>query len=294
MTALASETRNDEAPETPGVSFGRSADGMTVALVGETAFAMAPAPDGRHFLVTGWRTRRPMEEWTRDDFYGHSGELSGVAAFRNAVLEQAEHQREKQALGRREARIAASTPWGASQGASIYADGVVFYDTPSHGGFHLSTERNAKVPPVLRADGSWYEEDECWAIVAITFPHLFTGFERRCAERTVKDSWPDAWEKIFGTILGPGESRERDRRGFEEAHANDWVVIAAITSNHEPGFVECVATRGGKRGQAVEERRFLVPSTEYRVGQFGFVSDEVRHRAWDGPSDFAGRRGRGS
>ena len=58
------------------VSFGRSADGLLVALVGDTAFAMAPAREGRHYLVTGWRIHRPMSEWTRSDFYGHSGELA--------------------------------------------------------------------------------------------------------------------------------------------------------------------------------------------------------------------------
>ena len=291
MNALIPSNDSAETPEIPGVSFGRSADGMDVALVGETAFAMVPARDGRHFLASGWRIRRPMSEWMRSDFYGHSGELADAAAFRNAVLEHAEHLREKQALGRREARIATNTPWGASQGTTIYADGVVFHNTAGHGGFHLSDDRNGQIHQTLRADGGWYEEDECWAIVAIHFPHLFTSFERRCAERTLKDSWPDAFERIFGRILGPGESRERDRIAFEKQHAGDWIVVAAITSEQEKGFVECIATRGGKRGH-VEERRFLVPSTEYRVGQFGFVIDEARHRAWDGPSDFAGRRGR--
>ncbi|WP_192355624.1 DUF7007 domain-containing protein [Mesorhizobium mediterraneum] len=292
MTVLASAVRNDETPGFPGVSFGRSADGMAVALVGETAFAMAPARDGRHYLVTGWRIRRPMEEWTRSDFYGHSGVLADDEAFRSAVLEQGEHQREKKALGRHEARIAASTPWGPSQGATVYADGVVFHDTAGHGGFHLSTELNAQINPMLRADGGWYEEDEAWAIVAIHFQHLFTSFERRSAERTVKDSWPDAWETIFGTILQPGESFEKDRRAFEKDHADCWIVISAITSDHEQGFVEVVATRGGEREVSAGERRFLVPSTEYRVGRLGFVIDETRHRAYDGPSSFAGWRGR--
>ncbi len=291
MSVPISPKDNTETPEIAGVSFGQSGDGLAVALVGETAFAMVPAREGRHYLATGWRIRRPMSEWTLSDFYGHSGELADAAAFRNAMLEQAEHQRELRALGRREARIAASTPWGSSQGATIYADGIVFHDTAGHGGFHLSAERNEKIHQTLRADGGWYEEDECWAIVAIHFPHLFTSFERRCAERTLKDSWPDAFERIFGRILGPGESRERDRIAFEKQHAGDWIVVAAITSEQEKGFVECIATRGDKRGH-VEERRFLVPSTEYRVGQFGFVIDEARHRAWDGPSDFAGRRGR--
>jgi uncharacterized protein DUF7007 len=84
-------------------------------------------------------------------------------------------------------------------------------------------------------------------VVAITFPHLFTAFERRWAERTIKDSWPDAWETIFGAILKPGESYEKDRRAFEQAHARDWIVVSAITSKHAPGFLETVATPGQAR-----------------------------------------------
>ncbi len=173
MISLTSRHPNDEAPGFPGVSFGRSADGMAVALVGEHDFAMAPAGDGRHYLVTGWRIRRPMDAWQRDDFYGHDGDLADEVAFRARVLEQAEHQREERALGRREARVTASTPWGPSQGATFFAEDVVFHSTAGHGGFHLSAARNAKVHPKLRVAGCWYEEDEAWAIVAISFPHLF-------------------------------------------------------------------------------------------------------------------------
>lgn len=292
MKVLALAIDNEEAPGLPGVSFGRSADGMAVALVGEHAFAMAPARGGRHYLVTGWRIGRPMADWRRSDFYGHSGELADEAAFRAAVLEQAEHQREQMLLCRREAHVYASTPWGPSQGATFYAEDVVFHSTASHGGFHLSAARNAKVHPMLRVAGGWYEEDEAWAIVAIAFPHLFTAFERRGAERTLKDSWPDEWETIFGTILQPGESRLKDQRAFDREHANDWIVVSAITSDHEEGFVEVVATPGGRRGEGTEERRFLVPSGEYRVGRFGFVIDEDRHRVYCGPSSFIAWQGR--
>lgn len=145
---------------------------------------------------------------------------------------------------------------------------------------------------MLRAADGFYEEDECWAIVAFTFPHLFTALERRHAERTIKDSWPDAWEAIFGTILAPGESREKDRRAFEAEHATDWIVVSAITSEHESGFVECVATPGGRRGAGAEERRFLVPASEYEIGRFGFVIDPARHAVYAGPSSFAGWQGR--
>ncbi|UOK73931.1 DUF7007 domain-containing protein [Ancylobacter polymorphus] len=292
MNATAAANDIEDAPGLPGASFGRSADGLLVALVGDTAFAMAPGRDGKHYLVTGWRIGRPMAQWSRSDFYGHCGELADEAAFRARVLESAEHQREKRALGRKEVSSRASTPWGASQGATLYAEDVVFHSTAGHGGFHISAERNRKVHPLLRAEGGWYEQDECWAAVAITFPHLFTAFERRCAERTIKDSWPDAWEAIFGTVLQPGESREKDRCAFERDHAADWIVVSAITSDREAGFVEVVATLGGERGPGTEERRFLVPSGEYSTGRFGFVVDPARHRVYGGLSSFIGWNGR--
>jgi len=294
MTELAPQISNDPHRRFPEVSFGRSADGMIVALVGEHAYAMAPARDGGHQLVSGWRIRRPMHEWTRDDFYGYSGELADEAAFRARVAESAQHQREKHALGRHDVRSSANTPWGVSQGATLYAEDVVFHSTAGHGGFHLSATRNRMVHPMLRAEGGWYEEDAAWAIVAITFPHLFTTYECRCADRTLRGSWPDAWEAIFGRSLTPGESWTKDRRAFEEKHAGDWIVVSAITSENQKGFVEVVATPGGRRGAGTEERRFLVPADEYEIGRFGFVIDPDRHQIYGGPSSFIGWQGRKS
>jgi hypothetical protein len=275
-------------------TFGSSADGMLGALMGEIAYAMVPAAEGKHYLASGWRVGRPMAEWTRADFYGHGGDLADEAAFRAKVLEQAEHLWEKQQLARREIPGGAHTPWGSSQGGTVYAEGVTVHSSAGHGGFKLSAERNRRVHPTLRAVGGWYEEDQCWAIVAFTFPHLFTALERRHAERTIKDSWPDAWEAIFGTILGPGESRTKGQRAFETEHATDWIVASAITSGQETGFVECIATPGGKRGAGIEERRFLVPRDEYHLSRFGFVIDPDRHLTYAGPSSVIAWQGRGS
>jgi hypothetical protein len=294
MTADTSEAHVVETPGLPGVSFGRSADGLPVALVGDTAFAMVPGRDGRQFLATGWRIGRPIEQWRRNDFYGHSGELADESEFRARVAENAEHQREKRALGRREIRSSANTPWGPSQGATVYAEGVTAHSTAGHGGFHLSADRNRKVHAMLRAANGFYEEDEAWAIVAITFPKLFTGFERRSAECTVKDSYPDAWEALTGTLLQPGESRKKDERAFFAKHADDWIVVSAITSDCEKGFVEVIATQGGRHGPGTEQRRLLVSSAEYQVGRFGFVIDPERHTIYCGPSSFVGWQGRTS
>lgn len=213
-------------------------------------------------------------------------------AFRERVIENAEHQRERQALGRCEIFTRVHTPWGTSQRTTLYAQGVDCHSTAGHGGFKLSAERNRKVHPLLRSKDGFYEEDSAWAIVAITFPHLFTGFERRCAERSIKDWWPDAWETISGTTLTHGESHLKDRRAFEAAHADDWIVISALRSDHHPGMIEVIATRGGKREHNAGERRFLVPFGEYEPARFGFVIDVDRHRSYDGPSSFVVWQGR--
>lgn len=278
----------DDNPGKPGVEYGRSVDGLLVARIDDLVFAVLPRRDGQQFLASAWRVQRPLNQLKRDDFYSHYGVIGNEAAFRARMVEQAEHSRELKTLCRRATRIPCYTPWGASQGATVYAEGVVCHSTAGHGGFHLTPERNAQVHPMLRGDDGYYEEDCAWAIVAITFPHLFTSYERRCAERTIKASRPDAWEAIFGAILGPGESYEKDRRAFEQAHADDWIVISAISSSHQKGFVECVATPGGRRGAGTEERRFLVPSCEYEVGRFGFVVDPERLHVYGGPSDFIG------
>lgn len=276
-----------------GVEFGVSADGFPVARIGDTHLAMVPARDGASFLASAWRLNRPLSELTRADFYGHDGRLEDEAAFRARVFETAQHKRELSALRRIQTRMTASTPWGPSQLATVYAEGIVSHMTAGHGGFHLSAERNLRVSPLLRKSSHWYEEDAEWAIVALSFPELFTSYERKCADETFRNSWPTAWEEIHGRELGSGQSWTKDRQAFERRHAGDWVVVSAIYSSHHADMTEVVATRGGVRDQRADERRFLVPSAEYATrGPFGFVIDEQRHAVYDGPSDFIGWRRR--
>lgn len=262
----------------PVIEVGRSADGLLVARVGDTAFAMVPARQGRHFLATGWRLSRPLDTWRRGDFYGHSGDVADEAAFRALVAENAEHQRERAALGRREIVSRAYTPWGASQGAMTYGEGVLCHSTAGHGGFQLAPEQNARVHPLLRSSSGFYEEDAEWAAVAQALPELFTAYECRLADETLRNHWPEAWEAIHGRVLQAGESRELDRQTFERQHARDWIVIAAVSSDRFPGFVETVATPGRKRGPGIERYGFLIPSAEYEPGLFGFVVDPARHQ----------------
>jgi hypothetical protein len=177
--------------------------------------------------------------------------------------------------------------------AVIYAEGVIAHSTASHAGFHLSADRNSKVHSLLRKGAAWCEEDCEWAIVALSFPELFTAHERVAAEKTIRNTWPDEWETIHGVKLTEGESWIKDRRAFDQRHAADHVVTSAIFSEHHPGMTEVVAVVGGNRRTDDDERRFLVPSDEYaRRSRFGFVIDHNRHAEYYGPSSFIGWRGR--
>ncbi|MBY5775147.1 hypothetical protein HFN63_34775 [Rhizobium leguminosarum] len=72
-------------------------------------------------------------------------------------------------------------------------------------------------------------------------------------------------------------------------------MISAIFSTYHADMTEVIATRGGMRDHRADDRRFLVPSSEYATrGPFGFVIDEQRHAVYDGPSDFIGWRQRGT
>ncbi|QIG78570.1 DUF7007 domain-containing protein [Stakelama tenebrarum] len=262
--------------------YGRTADGDLAAMVGDNAYLALPVADGLR-LWSGWRIDRPIAEWRRADFSGFGDAIADEAAFRVLVEEQVAHRREIIALDRQHRASDRWSPWGASQAGSVYAEGVVFHVTASHGGFKLDDARNAAMPATLRIESGWYEEDCDWAMVAFGFPELFTAYERRVAEKTLRDTYPERWEAVHGRPLAPGESFSNDRRLFEEAHAHDWIVISASLSASTPGFVKCVAALGGKRDRR-PYRGFLVPKAEYHAGPHGFVIDEARHQSWALPT----------
>jgi len=256
--------------------YGTSAEGHLAARIGDIAYVALPCADGFR-LASGWRLRRPIGEWTEADVHGSEGIVSDEAGFRAHVEDVALHLNQREALGRKEVRLRVSTPWGMSQGATVYAEGVVCHSTASHGGFKLDRACNAAMPAALRIAGGWYEEDGDWARVAIGLPDLFTDREKRSADRTLRDWEPDAWEAVHGRTLSAEESFTRDRQRFEREHAGDWVVISAMRSKDHPGFVETIATTGGRRDGAVTQS-YLVPAAEYVAGRHGFVIDPACHR----------------
>jgi hypothetical protein len=143
-----------------------------------------------------------------------------------------------------------------------FADGIVLHSTASHGGFHLAENANAIVHALYRNDTEFYEEDCEWAKVVHAFPHLFTTYERRLADRTLRDYFPDAYERVTGAILNGGQSHMRDRQEFESVHRNDWVVIAALNSINSLALSSASRRWAGSVARSANDGSwFYVPTT---------------------------------
>jgi len=221
----------------------------------------------------------PSESGSFDWDVYDTDRLTRVASGQSAAPEKAraaaeDAQAEAVRWGSAGVREGMRTPWGAAQYAETVAPGIGVVGSAGHGGTKLSAQRNRAVHPEWRQKGGWYEEDDEWAIAAITFPEAYSPQHVEAAHRLTKDYFPDAYEKVTGTTIAPGESHTRDEQNFRAEHSDDDVVRGAITSDTYPGMVEVTASRPGSS----EEREYLVPTDEYRArGRHGFVIDPSRH-----------------
>jgi hypothetical protein len=190
--------------------------------------------------------------------------------------------------------MATNTPWGASQGTTKIAPGIVSYSTAGHGGIHLSKTRVGKIAEPLKSyvmnsgwvtkkGDAWLEEDCDWCIAALAFPSEFPEEHVISADRTMKNYYPDIWEKMNGRQLEKGESRTRDEQNFLAEHKDDYLVISAWGSwaMHVPeGMVGVCAIKGGHRNYKGDSSYtyWLVPELEYqaRAGLY-FMIDPIKH-----------------
>lgn len=261
--------------------YGTTADGLMAARIDHLGLIAIPSRGGRGFRVaTALSGSKPICEWSASDGLGSDGQVADEAGFRAHVEECLLHLRQRDALGRATIYLPVSTPWGPSQSATRYAEGIVCHETASHGGFHLDAKRNGAMHPALRLPNGWYEEDGDWARVATAYPDIFTEREKRSAEKILRDWMPDAWEAVHGRQLGRSESFTRDRQGFARDHSADWIVISAARSPDYPEHVIGTATIGGRR-EIAPTRSFLISDSEYDAGGHGFVIDTARHKPLD-------------
>ncbi len=78
------------------------------------------------------------------------------------------------------ASFSRSTPWGHADHYENLGGGIFSVSTPSHGGLFVPDDMLHCIPAEQRAwakkwskSENWYEEDCCWAAVAVAFPDRF-------------------------------------------------------------------------------------------------------------------------
>ncbi len=185
-------------------------------------------------------------------------------------------------------REGSRTPWGPAQSVDRVADGIVAVGTAGHGGVKLSPERNRVIPPALRDQTGWYEEDMEVNIVRRYFSDEWAGAHwvhddaatiREDADASIRHWLPDGWEAANGRVLAPGESRVKDEAAWLARHAGEPVVISASRAESDADLLRVSANVDGARHE------YLVPREEYEtrsagteLGQNGrFVVDPSRH-----------------
>ena len=141
--------------------------------------------------------------------------------------------------------MTASTPWGPAQSAQTLATGIVNYSTAGHGGISLTAERIAQMPTALRevmpcAGEGWYEEDEDWALVALSFPAFFSPSSVASAVAMASVSRRDGhhWGPGVSAWLRTDEARTvlQAAQTWREAHADHfhWVAMGSVPGRLQP------------------------------------------------------------
>jgi len=290
----AASTINDEF--TP--VWARTKDDYQAVRLRDVTYLIEASSDGTCKIYSAYYCSRPVTEMKREDFSYEEHSFKTRDDLVQHVENLSHHHRQRHQFGRKRIyNFKSYSPWGEVQHAESYNDDatIVSVSTASHGGIWVAPELNANIHYTIRNNDGWYEEDCEWSIVALTFPQIFTDFERDIAEGLLRDYYPDAWEYLYNRKLQPSESRKRDEELFQKTHANDWIVISAVSSSYHEGMVEVVATLGGYRSENAQEKRFLVSSNEYQTrGSFGFVINLEKHPEYHGQSDFVSYQRKGT
>lgn len=163
-----------------------------------------------------------------------------------------------------------STPWDFAHAVdNLSPDGsVIRVSTAEHGGIGIQHEK-VIIPQHLRFGAiydqtwAWFEEDEAVALAVLVVPHLFSKEYQECAKETVRNSYPDAYERHFGEKLEVHQSRELQARELVARTRNLYTPSTAWGDwawDIPRGFVYVLGYRRSDESTA----GFLVPKDQYR------------------------------
>lgn len=213
-----------------------------------------------------------------------------------AIIAKRRQQKQEEArLGRHELDMTNEpywdTRWGERDDSDIvwYADGLLRTGTGGHGGYRVSKELVATMPPVLRGpldeDGfAWYEEDCEWALLALGLPQFFTTGELASAKKSAKSTYPRIMDILEGKTAATPEAIRKAQRGFAEEKI-DWAIMyrGPIRENGLVPVYSHMNSYWGTREIEYEEfgklHGFLVPINE--LEEKDFYLDPERYQRID-------------
>lgn len=177
--------------------------------------------------------------------------------------------------------MATSTPWGKADNSEILERGLVFYSTPSHGGYRVSLKAAKRIPLPYRAKalcyggGLWFEEDCAWALIAESFrPHFDDRLD--LAVKTLKDYYPHAYKAVTGKDVTLEESYVLREEHANRVNFNRFAVSSARGDWAQGCPKGCVLVFCRKRSTD-ETAEFILPKEDYdALGHWGAV-DETKY-----------------
>ena len=184
----------------------------------------------------------------------------------------------------------AASPWGPIQTAEQLHPGIWHVTTANHGGFLLSDERQASMPPSLKRDDSIYEEDIDYALVMLAFADEFAAkgptdtLMVRNAHDTVRNWYPDRYADFTGRPVEARDSHILALRDAYRQRIGRAVVVAAFGSwadwvpEGKTGVIARILTgvdQLARPSYADGEQRALVDAARYELRGSVIALDEL-------------------
>lgn len=169
--------------------------------------------------------------------------------------------------------MAISTPWGSAQSVHHIAHGIRSVSTAGHGGVLVSPTKNKLIPEYMRHESGAYEEDCDWCKVAVALEAEWrawadttswtTGdFQMECAFNSLRNWFPEEYEKFTGKQIQLGESYVRDQ-AMLDAQTRDKYVNRAAWGDWHADVPKGMVAVFAQRESDGNEKHFLVTKEEY-------------------------------
>lgn len=150
--------------------------------------------------------------------------------------------------------------------------------------FVEESSRHKIDPDAFYDEGDGWIENDAWIFLITAFPDAFEPDQRQNGLETLRNYYPNYYEKLTGTLILPTKltSEMRYEARFRNKYKNTYIEQYAWRDsdpNVPNGYVLVQATLGGEYNPEHAEY-FLIPEQEYdtKRTEFGFICNPAIHQ----------------